>query len=52
MSIDFTVIMAIAILEAMVIGVLLCDRLGLINKTKVNENPNDNQDNANKSKNP
>ena len=52
MNLDITIIMAIAIVEAMAIGVLLSDKLGLINKTEIKKNPSNNKDNTNNTKSP
>lgn len=47
-----TVIMFIAVVEAMLIGLLVSDKLGLIKDTKVDNNPNDNKRDADSTKSP
>ena len=52
MSNDFTIIMAIAIVEALVIGWLVSDKLGLIKNLKIDNNPNDNRGDTDNTKEP
>lgn len=41
MNTDMTIIMFIATIEAVIIGLLVSDKLGLIKDTKVDDNPKD-----------
>jgi hypothetical protein len=43
MTTDITILMLIAIAEAVAIGWLLADKLGLIKKTKIDDNPKNNK---------
>ena len=52
MSSDITILMAIAVIQAIVIGILLSDKLGLINKTEIKDNPSYNKHDAYNPKDP
>lgn len=52
MNADATIYMLIAVIEAIVIGILLADKWGLIEKTEIDDNPSDNSGDTNDTKKP